>query len=61
MERPNGIVDFAPDPALYPFESRWFSSSVGPVHYIDEGQGQTLLRYHHEQNLDLRAEARLLL
>lgn len=46
MERPDGIVDFAPDPALYPFESRWFTSSVGPVHYIDEGQGRPLLLFH---------------
>ena len=22
-------VDFTPDPALFPFESRWFDSSVG--------------------------------
>ncbi len=46
MERPDGIVDFAPDPALYPFESRWFTSSVGPIHYIDEGQGRPLLLFH---------------
>src|SRR5262249_51149247 len=30
-------VDFAPDPRLYPFESRWFDSSRGRIHYIDEG------------------------
>jgi len=42
----NGTVDFTPDPALYPFKSRWFDSSVGPVHYIDEGQGQTLFLMH---------------
>ena len=41
-----GVVDFTPDPTLYPFESRWFESSVGPVHYIDEGQGQTLFLMH---------------
>ena len=46
MDRPDGIVDFTPDPALFPFESRWFTSSVGPVHYIDEGQGTTLLLLH---------------
>lgn len=39
-------VDFAPDPALYPFESRWFDSSVGPIHYIDEGEGRPLLLMH---------------
>ena len=46
MERPAGVVDFTPDPALFPFESRWFDSSVGPVHYIDEGSGPTLLLMH---------------
>lgn len=37
---------FTPDPTLFPFESKWFQSSVGPVHYIDEGQGRTLLLMH---------------
>ena len=46
MDRPDGVVDFTPDPTLFPFESRWFDSSVGPVHYIDEGQGRTLLLLH---------------
>ena len=46
MERPDGIVDFEPDPELYPFESKWFDSSVGPIHYIDEGQGRPLLLFH---------------
>ena len=46
MDRPAGIVDFAPDPALFPFESKWFDSSVGPVHYIDEGSGRPLLLMH---------------
>ena len=32
MTRPDGIVDFEPAPQLFPFESRWFDSSVGPVH-----------------------------
>jgi haloalkane dehalogenase len=44
------IIDFTPDPALYPFESRWFDSSRGRVHYIDEGpadsQGLPLLLFH---------------
>lgn len=30
-------VDFAPDPALYPFASHWFDSAWGRVHYVDEG------------------------
>lgn len=46
MDRPLGIVDFTPDPTLYPFESRWFESQVGPVHYIDEGEGPTVLLMH---------------
>ncbi|MEM7142649.1 MAG: alpha/beta fold hydrolase [Actinomycetota bacterium] len=39
-------VDFTPNPDLYPFASRWFESSVGPVHYIDEGAGRPLLLMH---------------
>lgn len=46
MDRPVGVVDFKPDPVLYPFESRWFDSSVGPVHYLDEGAGPPLLLLH---------------
>ncbi|MFC8584494.1 haloalkane dehalogenase [Streptomyces sp. NPDC057217] len=40
------MIDFVPDPSLYPFESRWFDSSAGRVHYIDEGTGPTLLFCH---------------
>lgn len=40
------MVDFTPAPHLYPFASRWFESSVGRVHYIDEGTGPTLLFLH---------------
>ena len=39
-------VEFTPDPSLYPFESRWFDSSRGRVHYIDEGTGPALLLCH---------------
>ena len=39
-------VDFTPDPQLYPFESRWFDSSVGRIHYIDEGEGRPILLMH---------------
>ena len=46
MERPEGIVDFTPDPKLFPFTSRWFDSSVGPIHYIDEGDGPAVLLMH---------------
>ncbi|MDI3315785.1 MAG: haloalkane dehalogenase [Mycobacterium sp.] len=30
-------VDFTPDPRLYPFVSRWFDSTRGRLHYVDEG------------------------
>jgi haloalkane dehalogenase len=30
-------IDFRPDPQLYPFKSRWFDSSRGRIHYVDEG------------------------
>jgi haloalkane dehalogenase len=39
-------IDFTPDPALYPFTSRWFESSAGRMHYIDEGQGRPILFCH---------------
>ncbi|TLG03496.1 haloalkane dehalogenase [Nocardia cyriacigeorgica] len=40
------MIDFVPDRDLYPFESRWFDSSAGRVHYIDEGSGPTILFCH---------------
>jgi haloalkane dehalogenase len=39
-------IDFTPDPALYPFTSRWFESSSGRVHYIDEGEGPPIVFFH---------------
>jgi haloalkane dehalogenase len=39
-------IEFSPDRSLYPFESRWFESSHGRVHYIDEGAGPPLLLCH---------------
>jgi haloalkane dehalogenase len=39
-------VEFTPDPTLYPFESRWFDSSAGRMHYIDEGAGPPILFLH---------------
>jgi haloalkane dehalogenase len=39
-------IDFSPSPDLFPFESKWFESSVGPVHYIDEGQGHPIVFCH---------------
>jgi haloalkane dehalogenase len=40
--RPN----FTPSTELYPFESRWFESPSGRVHYVDEGTGPPLLLLH---------------
>ncbi len=39
-------VTFKPDAALYPFTSNRFASSVGELHYLDEGEGQPLLMMH---------------
>lgn len=39
-------IDFTPDPQLYPFESRWFDSSRGRIHYVDEGTGPPILLCH---------------
>jgi haloalkane dehalogenase len=39
-------VDFTPDPTLYPFESRWFDSSRGRMHYVDEGSGPPIMLCH---------------
>ncbi len=40
------LIDFVPDEKLFPFESRWFESSAGRVHYIDEGVGPPILFCH---------------
>lgn len=37
---------FRPSPELFPFESQWLDSSVGRVHYVDEGRGQPILMCH---------------
>jgi haloalkane dehalogenase len=39
-------VEFTPDAMLYPFESHWFDSSAGRMHYIDEGAGTPILFCH---------------
>ena len=39
-------IDFTPDPELYPFTSRWFDSTQGRMHYIDEGAGPPILFCH---------------
>ena len=43
MTPTQGQVDFTPSPSLFPFTSQWFDSSVGRVHYIDEGSGRPIL------------------
>lgn len=40
------IPPFQPDRRLFPFESKWLDSAVGPVHYIDEGGGDPILFLH---------------
>lgn len=37
---------FTPDPRLFPFDSRWFESPVGRIHYLDEGEGPPILLLH---------------
>ena len=39
-------IDFTPDPALYPFESRWHDGAAGRMHYVDEGDGRPLVMLH---------------
>jgi haloalkane dehalogenase len=34
------------DRVAYPFESRWLDVGPGRIHYVDEGQGETLLFVH---------------
>ena len=40
------LPPFTPDQRLFPFESRWFESSAGTVHFIDEGVGEPILFLH---------------
>lgn len=40
------VPPFEPDPRLFPFESRWFESRAGSVHYVDEGTGDPILFLH---------------
>jgi haloalkane dehalogenase len=37
---------FTPSPQLYPFTSKWFDSSAGRIHYLDEGQGPPIVLFH---------------
>lgn len=40
------FIDFTPDRGLFPFEARWFTTSAGTMHYVDEGSGPVLLFCH---------------
>ena len=40
------VPDFKPSAQLYPFESRWFETSCGRLHYVDEGSGRPILLLH---------------
>lgn len=39
-------IEFEPDRELFPFASLFFDSSVGRIHYIDEGAGVPILLLH---------------
>ena len=39
-------VDFRPDAALFPFESRWFDGAGPRIHYVDEGKGRPVVMFH---------------
>ncbi|MFX0577195.1 haloalkane dehalogenase [Nocardia nepalensis] len=39
-------ITFTPDTSLYPFQSRYFDTSAGRMHYIDEGAGTAILLCH---------------
>jgi haloalkane dehalogenase len=39
-------IPFDPSPALYPFEPRWFETSAGRIHFVDEGEGRPILMLH---------------
>ena len=40
------VPPFIPDPRLFPFQSKWYESRAGAVHYIDEGVGDPILFLH---------------
>lgn len=40
------MTSFTPSPDLFPFESRWFGSGAGRIHYVDEGEGRPILMCH---------------
>jgi haloalkane dehalogenase len=40
------VPPFTPDSRVFPFDSKWFESRVGQVHYVDEGGGDPILFLH---------------
>lgn len=40
------MIEFDPSPALYPFDSRWYDSPAGRMHFVDEGSGRPILMLH---------------
>jgi haloalkane dehalogenase len=63
------IRPFEVDPAEYPFADRWLLYRDGYIHYVDEGQGPTVLLLHGNPTWsyvyrsvikDLRGECRLI-
>lgn len=40
------FVEFTPDRDLFPFEARWFTTSAGTMHYVDEGRGPVIVFCH---------------
>lgn len=40
------VPPFTPDSRVFPFDSKWFDSRVGTVHYVDEGVGDPILFLH---------------
>ncbi len=46
MPSDRNAPSFRPSPKLYPYQPRWFDSSVGRVHYVDEGEGRPILMLH---------------
>jgi haloalkane dehalogenase len=39
-------IDFEPDRALFPIESRWFDGAGPRIHYVDEGKGRAVVLFH---------------
>ena len=46
MPDEEAAIAFTPSATIYPFQSKWFDSTAGRVHYIDEGSGRPILFLH---------------